>query len=367
MLLTVASEDLASALTEAGSVTDSRNPSPLLRHVRLCAVAGTVEVAGQSISGSLATTVACKTERPGAVLVDHRELTNRIRAAGDEVPLELRGTNLLVRGTTKKVRYSMGIIDADDWPTLPKSDGVASGLPAKTLLECIARVGFAVSTDRARALSALFLRGDGKELMAVGVDGHRLAIFKVPFDGAVELDVGVGGVERLKRLLVGYEGDVELNDCGNSSFATFGSTVLSFARTQRYLMPPIEHVIPLEFQGTVALMRDELKEAVQAAALAGVDRDKDGKIIGRRDITLSVSFGELGLHLMSRSAEFGEADADLPEATCEADVLMGANSRYLLEALATCDADVTLGVIDENSPLTLNSGPVKHIIMPTRL
>lgn len=367
MLLTVASEDLAAALTEAGSLADSRSPSPLLRHVRLRAVAGALEVAGQSLSGSLTTTVTCDVKSPGAVLVDHRELTNRIRAAGDQVTLELKDTNLLVRGTAKKVRYSMGVIDADDWPTLPKSDGIASGLPAKTLLECIARVGFAVSTDRARTLSALFLRGDGKELMAVGVDGHRLAIFKVPFEGKTELDVGVGGVERLKRLLVGYEGDVELNDCGNSSFATFGSAVLSFARTQRYIMPPVDNVVPVEFQGTVVLMRDELKEAVQAAALAGVDRDKDGKVIGRRDVCLSVSFGELGLHLMSRSAEYGEADADLPEATCKADVLMGVNSRYLLEALATCDADVTLGVIDENSPLTLDSGPVKHIIMPTRL
>lgn len=366
MKFTVKSEDAVPALALVGTVVDSRSTLHAASLARLQTIASSagdrLEIAGVNVTGgSLCVTIPCETDAPGSALVNPAELSKRLQKMPEKAKLTAADNRLTI--AAKRLRFTIDTIPADEWPTLQAPSGDGLVFSAELLRACIEKVGFAVSSDAERSMSALFLRATDGKLRAIGVDGHRMSILTTEFEGNLEADISQIGITRLSRMLDTYDDDVSVATVGGTTFAVAGNVVANFPH-RNYVFPPVDQVIPEKFKHELEVTRDEFKRAVSAASLAGVERDRDGKVVGRRDVGITVTFGK-SIRIESHSAEYGEALAEL-DGEIEGEQSIGLSARYLTEALGACEETIKIGLNGELDPLVLDSGNARHVVMPMR-
>jgi DNA polymerase-3 subunit beta len=203
---------------------------------------------------------------------------------------------------------------------------------------------------------------EGKQARLVATDGHRLALSTRTLAEDVAPVTGIvprKAVTELMRVL-GTGEDVQIAITENQFILQMPTFVLT-ARLIEGQFPNYEAVMPKGHPGRLLVPRTIWQGALRRVAVIAEERNKP----------VRMTLAPASLKMSASSQELGEAEESIDVDYTGQEVVMGFNSRYLLDALSAIDRDpVAFEFKDGLSP-----GVVKSVeddgyccvIMPMRI
>lgn len=354
---------LARALQLVQSVVEPRQTLPILANVLLEASSEVLRISATDLEVAVRTTVPAVVTTPGGITINARKFHEIVRELPHET-LQLKvHENSWVSLVCGGAKYKVVGLPKDDFPAIPQG-GEEGGvkLPAARLKEVVSRTSFAISHDEGRyALNGVHLAVGEKEIQLVATDGHRLAMASCSVEGAQQA-VGIVPRKAIQELLKALSGDelVELELRENQFILRMAAFQL-ISRLIDGQFPNYEQVIPQGHPIRVAVGRDVLVAALRRVSVVAEDRTKPVK--------LSLSPGEL--KVAAFNPDFGEAEERLAVEYTGAELTVGFNSRYLIDALGSFEGGMAvLELKDSLSPgviKSLEGGGDLCVIMPMRI
>lgn len=350
-----------------------------------------------------------------ATTVAARKLLDILRALpeGGEVVVSHSAKKMTVQ--SGKSRFNLQTLPAEDFPTVSQPDAYLASfsLPQKTLKHLIAMVHFSMAQQDIRYyLNGLLLVVDGRQVIAVATDGHRLAYCAVETDagGAGEsvaseqeesesadpflvpqprmahtngvangtMNAGMNGaadtagIERhevivprksileLQRLLDDTDAPVMIDLAANQVRFTFGNVEL-VSKLVEGKFPDYQRVIPSGYTKSFSIGRDDWLRALQRVAILTTDKFKGVRFVLSED----------AVRISSTNSDQEDAQDEIEIAFPHGALDIGFNVSYLLDVLNNLKTDhVTVSVGDSNSSALITlpeNEDFKYVVMPMRI
>ena len=346
------------------NIVEPRQTLPILANVLLEAEGESVRMTATDLEVGARVSVPAKVGGKGAITVSARklaEIVNELAAAAVALKVTENVTvSLRCGGATYRL---VGLAPDDFPPVVPASPQSWVTLEAKILREMLTQTSFAVSHDETRyALNDVLYAFHGKDVRMVATDGHRLALSTRSLGQAIPTATGIvprKAVTEIMRVLGAGE-EVQIAITENQFVLQMPNFVMT-ARLIEGQFPNYDAVIPRTQPGRLTAPRSSLTAALRRVAVMAEERNKPVK--------LALSPGSL--KVTASSQELGEAEEILEVEYSGEEMVIGFNSRYLLEAMAALDKDqVMFEIKDAQSPGVIKSVEDEGyccVIMPMRI
>jgi DNA polymerase-3 subunit beta len=212
-------------------------------------------------------------------------------------------------------------------------------------------------------LNGMLLEIDGTMVRAVATDGHRLALCETAASAksktAQQVIVPRKGVLELQRILTD-DGEAEIAIGTNHVRAQIGGIRFT-SKLIDGRFPEYSRVIPAAPAAAIRADRDVLRQALQRTAILSNEKYRGIRVTVKKNV----------ITIQAHNPEQEEAEEEIEVAYDGADLEVGFNVNYLLDALAAIDGqDVELGLTDSNSSCLIRSpgnSSARYVVMPMRL
>lgn len=359
MKLTLNTKTLAAALSKAQSVVESRNTIAVLANVLLKADADSLEIEGTDLDSSLRVTVYDITaSEPGSTTVNAKMFSDIVRKLPDgDCTIEATDQTLTIK--SGKAKFKLGTLPAIDWPSL--SYQAATGefsLTGAELSEAFHAIAFSMSNEETRYyLNGVYAHSHEGRLRLVSTDGHRLS----RFDSIVHhMNGGIiiprkAVIEAGKLFAESPNVTVQYSDT-SISFSSDTTTL----RTKLIdgTFPDYQRVIPQSNDTHMTVSGAKLKPMIDRVSAVSDGKSRAVKLDWREgQVTATVT------------QDGNSADDSVDADTGGAEITVGVNSRYLIDAIAQFDGDVTFSFADPMTPMLLTdpaNPDYLTLVMPMR-
>lgn len=358
---------LLEALSVAGNVVATRTPKPALQCVKLSAEAGELTVSATDLEVAIRYKDAqVEISEPGEILVPADKLRDIVRESIDDtLAIESAAEMAHVKGQDS--HFKIYTQSAEAFPPIPGSDGKADfQIPGGLLKRLIGQTIFAAAKESSRyAFNGVLLSVKGKNISLVSTDGRRLAEARGELltgtkgdkDGPRAL-IPVKALNLIDRLITDPEEPVGFQIAENQVIVHTPAATLTSNLVEGQF-PPYEDVIPKDCDKKMTASSADLLSAIRRAALLTTEESKGVRL----------QFSKKGLVLSSQSPGAGEATVNFPCKYEGADLEIGFNPHFLIEALRVTDSEeLALELTAPNRPGLLKGGPdFQYVIMPVNL
>lgn len=346
------------------NIVEPRQTLPILANLLVEASGDAVRITATDLEIGARVTIPAQVHAGGAVTVPGRKLAEIVR--------ELPAATLTFKSADHTaavlrcagVSYRLVAMPPDDFPAVvPAAPPAWLRMEAGVLRGLLAQTSYAISHDESRfALNGVLFVVGPKEVRLVATDGHRLAVATVSMTQGLP---GVSGivprkaVVEITRVLAGAD-EVELAITENQFVMQWPGFVMT-ARLIEGQFPNWEAVIPRQQPIRLVVRRGSLMAALRRVSLVAEERNRPVRLL----------LGPGSLTIAAASHEVGEAEESLEVAYSGADLVIGFNCRYLLEALTPmAEGDVALEFKDALSPALVRGISDENyccVIMPMRI
>jgi DNA polymerase III subunit beta len=346
------------------NIVEPRQTLPILANVLLETEGEGVRLTATDLEVGARVSVPAKVGAKGAITVSARKIAEIVK----ELPaaaVALKVTdNVTVSLRCGGATYRMVGLAPDDFPpVVPATPQSWVSIEAKVLREMLTQTSFAVSHDETRyALNGVLFAFHGKDVRMVATDGHRLALSTRSLGQSVASATGIvprKAVTEIMRVIgAGEEVQVAITE---NQFVLQMPTFVMTARLIEGQFPNYEAVIPKAHPGRLTTARGALSAALRRVAVMAEERNKPVKL----------ALSPASLKVSASSQELGEAEEVLDVEYAGEEMVIGFNSRYLLDAMAALEKDqVVLEIKDAQSPGVIKSVEGEGyccVIMPMRI
>jgi len=301
-----------------------------------------------------------------ATTVAARKLLDILRALPDTGDVALSLANKRMTVQSGKSRFALQTLAAEEFPTVAQAEqfNAKVTLPQKTLKHLFNMVHFAMAQQDIRYyLNGLLLVVDGKHVMGVATDGHRLAFCQVETEqdfARQEVIIPRKTILELQRLLEDLDTEVDLEIASNQVKLTFSDIEL-ISKLVEGKFPDYTRVIPKGYKNNFTIDRQHLLHALQRAAIMTSDKFKGVRCI--------IAPGSL--KISSTNADQEEAVEELEIDYGGDSIDIGFNVSYLLDVLNNlkCDnVNIALGDANSSALITVpDNADFKYVVMPMRI
>ena len=359
-------EALLKPLQQVVGVVERRQTLPVLSNLLVNVGAEGVSFTGTDLEVEMVARTAAENLEAGEITIPARKLFDICRALPDGVKVKVEQSGERVSVSAGRSRFTLSTLPASEFPVIESIELVERiSLPEATLKDLIARTAFAMANQDVRYyLNGLLLDVRDNVLRCVATDGHRLALAETRLETRIstrrQIIIPRKGVLELQGLFESGEGLVDLELGRNHLRLTRGGVTFT-SKLIDGRFPDYEAVIPIGADKDVRVGREELRFALQRAAILSNEK--------YRGVKLDVSPNRL--LIVAHNPEQEEAVEEL-EVTCSvAELSVGFNVNYLMDALAALSGDeITLSLRDAQSSCLLrkvDSDDTRHVVMPLRL
>jgi DNA polymerase-3 subunit beta len=346
------------------NIVEPRQTIPILANVLLEADGETVRVTATDLEVGARVSIPARVAGKGAITVSARKLAEIVKELPAAMLTFKVGDNAAVTLRCAGVSYRLVGMAPDDFPAVvPAAPPAWLTIEAKTLREMLAQTVFAVSHDESRfALNGVLFQLHPKEVRFVATDGHRLAVATRGVGHGLSGVTGIVPRKAVTEILrvIGAGEDVQIAITENQ----FVMQMPNFVMTTRLIegqFPNWEAVVPRSHPGRLAIKRPAIVAALRRVSVMAEERN--------RPVRFTLVPGKLTL--TAAHQELGEAEESLEVDYTGAEVSIGFNSRYVLDALAPMETDdVVFEFKDALSPGVLKSAEDEGyccVIMPMRI
>ena len=345
----------------------TRSAVQALSGVQIAAASGQVQLRATDMEIGLRVPVEGDVVRDGAIVLPGRLLVDVVRALpGAEVSLELRSSEQDVEIKSGSATFHIRTLRAEDFPPLPEPEpSTRVQVPAAALVETIAKVARAASTDQARpVLTGILVSASGDELRMVATDSYRLAVKETklerPLEGAFEANVPARAMQELQRIAAGVgDGDLAISQRAGQVVFEAAGVVLS-SRLIEGTFPNYRQLLPDAYEHELQLSGTEIVDVVRRIAL-----------LAQKNAPLRLAFAEGEVAVSARTPDVGEAMETIPVPFQGEPLEIGFNPDFLREGLESVSpADVLLKLISPLRPGLIQAADGSgflYLLMPIRL
>jgi len=346
------------------NIVEPRQTLPILANVLLEAAGDTVRLTATDLEVGARVSVPAKVGAKGAITVSARKLAEIVKELPAAAVALKVAENVTVTLRCGGATYRMVGLAPDDFPpVVPASPQSWVTIEAKVLREMLTQTSFAVSHDETRyALNGVLFAFQGKDVRMVATDGHRLALSNRSLGQGVASATGIVPRKAVTEIMrvIGSGEEVQLAITENQFVLQMPNFVMT-ARLIEGQFPNYEAVIPKAHPGRLTTARSGLSAALRRVSVMAEERNKPVKL----------ALSPASLKVSASSQELGEAEEILDVDYAGEEMVIGFNSRYLLEAMAALEKDqVVLEIKDAQSPGVIKSVDGEGyccVIMPMRI
>ncbi len=310
--------------------------------------------------------------KPGSCLVEAKTLVSIARVIPDSaafVTLEIVANNKL-RIVGGGMKHEVATLATEEFPEWPRAIETMAVVHGAELLRAIHSVEHAAASDETKPwLSCLKTVADGKSLLLVASDGHRLATTTMPFTSAsFDVLIPIKGVATIARALdAAGDGEVQIGATENGSHVGIRTATHDIVmRVVEERFPPWERLVPEKSKNRATILRDRAIAACRNVEVAARKKIKD---MG--------SVAQIAMRMDDGAIRFSGENTDGLSADCEVDCdyaganqLVGMNAGYLLDTLCAMTAtEVVFDIKDPEAPMRIepvSDDPFFAIVMPMR-
>ncbi|MFH1831100.1 MAG: DNA polymerase III subunit beta [Pseudomonadota bacterium] len=372
MEIKIARTEILKGLSLIQSIVERKTTMPILANALLEAGKKTLSITATDLEVGVNCSYAADVLSDGKVTVHAKSLYDIVKELPEETVHFTTKDGNWVEICCGKSKFRIVGLSSDEFPKLPtRGTGETQRIDATILNEMIDKTAFAMSSDETRynlnGVYTDFSGGeDGKTVLMVATDGHRLSVVKRQAGTKWDFPKGTiiprKGVMELRRLTETgpAESSIDLWADKKQIIAYRDNTTLVI-RLIDGQFPPYEQVIPKRSKRTVAINRSMLIHALKRVSVLSTDRARGVKF----------AFSPNNLDISASNPDLGEAKEELAAEYKGEAFDVGFNAKYFIDALSSInDEQAILQLGDETSPCVISSEYDRnftHVIMPMRL
>jgi len=366
MRFSIQRETLLKRLQHVVGVVERRQTLPVLANLLFVVDASGVSLTGTDLEVEMIARTSAEDLDPGEVTVPARKLFDICRALPDGCRIKFEQNGDRVTVTAGRSRFTLATLPATEFPTVDNIDTVERvALPEAQLKELMDRTGFAMAHQDVRYyLNGMLLDLREHSLRCVATDGHRLAMAETRLDAKIasprQVIVPRKGINELQGLFEPGEGIVELEFARNHLRVRRGDVTFT-SKLIDGRFPDYEAVVPIGADKEVRVQRDDMRAALQRAAILSNEKYRGVKI----------EVAPNRLRIVAHNPEQEEAVEEVEARTGVSELSVGFNVNYLLDALGAISSDEVLLCLRDGQSSCLvrkpDSDDTRHVIMPLRL
>ena len=366
MRFSIQREAFLKRLQHVVGVVERRQTLPVLANLLVVVDGEGVSLTGTDLEVEMVARMTAEDLAAGEVTVPARKLFEICRALPDGCRIKLEQNGERVVLSAGRSRFTLATLPATEFPTIENIELVERvSLPEATLKELMERTGFAMANQDVRYyLNGMLLDLRENALRCVATDGHRLALAETRIETRVsaprQVIVPRKGINELQGLFEPGEGEVELEFARNHLRVRRGDVTFT-SKLIDGRFPDYEAVIPIGADKEVRVQRDDMRAALQRAAILSNEK--------YRGVKLEVSPNRM--RIVAHNPEQEEAVEEIEAKTGVSDLSVGFNVNYLLDALGALAGDEVLLCLRDGQSSCLVRKPetdeTRHVIMPLRL
>jgi len=364
-------EEFVKGLYRAQNVVEKKGTMPILLNVLIEAQESGIAITATDLEIGLKELHPAEILKNGKTTISAKKLYEVIKELPEKnISLRLKENQWIEIKSGKSTFTVMGI-SAESFPSLPiyEEEGFIP-VETKIIKEMVEKTLFAVSADESRynLNGVFFVKKEGdteREFRMVATDGYRLSMIDRSFGEDMEgLEKGVllprKGLVEMNKLLEEEGQTVGLKLKGNN-FIVKKDNVVLIMRLLDAEFPDYRQVIPPQTKRHIKMKRSQILESLKRVSILSSEKTRGVKFQFSPDV----------LELSSYNPEFGEAKEEIGVDYQGENLVVGFNSRFVLEVLNILKSeDVVFDIEDSVSPAIIRpANDEKHtcVIMPMRI
>jgi len=366
MRFSIQRETLLKRLQHVVGVVERRQTLPVLANLLVVVDTSGVALTGTDLEVEMIARTSADDLDPGEVTVPARKLFDICRALPDGCRIKFEQNGDRVTVSAGRSRFTLATLPATEFPTIDNIELVERvALPEANLKELMDRTGFAMAHQDVRYyLNGMLLDLREHSLRCVATDGHRLAMAETRLDTKIssprQVIVPRKGINELQGLFEPGDGVVELEFARNHLRVRRGDVTFT-SKLIDGRFPDYEAVIPIGADKEVRLQRDDMRAALQRAAILSNEK--------YRGVKIEVEPNRV--RIVAHNPEQEEAVEEVEARTGVSELSVGFNVNYLLDALGAISSEEVLLCLRDGQSSCLvrkpDSDDTRHVIMPLRL
>ena len=372
MKLSCLQENLARGLGIVGRAVATRTTLPITGHVLIATEGGRLKLSATNLEIALTCWIGAQVEEEGAITIPARLLTDFVNSLPTEkIDMTLPARSRQLRLVCARNEATIGGMDADDFPPIPRVEGGAGmEIDPKSLHQAMTQVVFAAATDDSRpVLTGVHTLMEDAELTFAAADGFRLSVYHLPLPKAVsertEIIIPARALNEVNRLLSDEEEPVQMTLNANKTQVLFRlKNVELVSQLIQGTFPNYSQLIPQGHTSkAVVSVADFLRETRIASIFA-----RDGSGIVRLQFAAGEELTPGKMTISARAEEIGDNLGELDAVVEGEEAKIAFNGKYLQDVLQVLEGgQVALETTSSSSPGVLRPVGVEnyvHVIMP---
>ena len=322
---------LAEAVTWVARGLPARPPVPVLAGILLRADDdGTLTLSAFDYEVSARITVAAEVSEPGTVLVLGRLLADISRNLPDR-PIDVATEGSKVQVTCGSSRFSLLLMPADDYPTLPSSPQPSGSIDGHLFTQAVAQVSVAADRgDTLPILTGVRVEIEGDTMTLLATDRYRLAMRELHWnptatDASHVVLIPARTLSDISRSL-GASGSVDVA----LGTAAGGDGLVGFEAGQRHTTtrlldgeyPKVSSIFPSSSETESVVRTSDLVEAVKRVAL-----------VAERNTPVRLRFSEGQVAIEAGTGDDAQASEAVEATLTGPEIEIAFNPTYLLDGL----------------------------------
>ena len=362
--ITCSKDELVQGLGVVARAVSTRTSVQILSGILIEAQNNELRLAATDMEISLRAIAPAQIEGDGVIVLPGKTLADIARLLpADEVTIEHKPTESVVRVTSGSASYTLNTYNPEDFPRLPELGVIPTfTVDRESLLETIGRVARAASRDESRpVLTGILVHFEGGKLVMAATDSYRLAVKETSLEGTAPPDleaiVPSRALQELARIATSGD-EVEVGVHENQVLFSTSGVWLTTRRIDGQF-PNYRQLLPEAFEHELTLPRAELLDVVRRAS-----------VMIQRSTPLQVRLADGELTVIARTQDVGESRESMPAAFTGDPLEIGFNADFLRDGLESIDGDdVRVKLISPLRPAVLqgDSDDFTYLVMPIRL
>jgi len=363
---------LAEAVTWVARGLPNRPPVPVLAGVLIEASdEGTLTLSAFDYEVSAKITVVAEVVEPGTVLVLGRLLADISRNLPAR-PVDVATDGTKVQVTCGSSRFSLLLMPADDYPTLPASPAMGGTIAGDIFTQAVAQVSIAADRgDTLPILTGVRLEIEGDKMTLLATDRYRLAMRELRWN-PVTTDASHIALVPARTLsdtakALGASGSIEIH-LGGATDGLIGFEAGQRRSTTRLLdgeYPKVTSIFPSSAETESVIETTAMVEAVKRVAL-----------VAERNTPVRLRFSEGQVVIEAGTGDDAQASEAVEAVLTGPEIEIAFNPQFLLDGLgAVGTAYSRLSFTQSSRPAVLTgqaelSGDAdtsyRYVLMPVR-
>ena len=366
MRFSIQRETLLKRLQHVVGVVERRQTLPVLANLLVVVDESGVALTGTDLEVEMVARTSADDLEAGELTVPARKLFDICRALPDGCRIKFEQNGERVTVSAGRSRFTLATLPATEFPTIENIELVERvALPEAQLKELMDRTGFAMAHQDVRYyFNGMLLDLREQALRCVATDGHRLAMAETRLASKIasprQVIVPRKGINELQGLFEPGDGVVELEFARNHLRVRRGDVTFT-SKLIDGRFPDYEAVIPIGADKEVRVQRDDMRAALQRAAILSNEKYRGVKI----------EVAPNRVRIVAHNPEQEEAVEEVEARTGVSELSVGFNVNYLLDALGAISSEEVLLCLRDGQSSCLvrkpDSDDTRHVIMPLRL